>query len=463
MTMLTFDDMAQATGGQWVNRAEQDTVRVAHVCIDSRQARKASLFAAFVGEKVDGHDFVQAAKDQGAVAAMVSRQASVALPQLVVRDVAQALTDLAIWQRNRLAIRAFGITGSNGKTTVKTLLTAMLNESGTTFANAGNQNNELGVPLSVLNVPEDAAYAVFEMGAGKLGDIEYLMGIAQPDIGLVNNVAAAHLERMGSKQGVADTKGAMYRCLGEQGVAVINSNDDYADYFEASAGNRTILRFGLEPTPDALPDVYADRITIQPESSLFRLVVGDAEMMIDLPLPGRHNIANAVAAAAMAHAADVAPDCMLRGLNGAPKVAGRQVSIMLSNGARIIDDTYNANPASMRAAIMRLTHESGRRILVMGDMGELGDEAVSMHADVGAFAQQCGLEMLWVVGSLSRHAAEAFGKQAKCFEDAETLSAQLAGLLESGDVCLVKGSRSSRMERVVHAVSQGIGEMNDVV
>lgn len=462
MTLLTFNDMAQATGGQWVNRPEHDELRIAHVCLDSRQVRQASLFVAFVGAQVDGHDFVQAAFEQGAAAAMVSRAMPVPLPQLVVRDVTQALTEMAVWQRNRLNIRAFGITGSNGKTTVKTLLTAILNESNTAFANAGNQNNELGVPLSVLNVPEDAKYAVFEMGAGKPGDIEYLMDIAQPNIGLVNNIAAAHLERMGSKQGVADTKSAMYRCLAEDGVAVINVDDEYVDYFESTAGSRRIIRFGLEPTPEAMPDVYADQISLHSDASSFRLVAGDAEMMVNLPLPGRHNIANAVAAAAMAYSANVAPECMIHGLNGAPKVAGRQVSLMLSNGARIIDDTYNANPASMRAAIMRLTHESGRRILVMGDMGELGDNAVSLHADVGAFAQQCGLEALWTVGLLSKHAADAFGKQARCFDSAEILSAQLAGILESGDVCLVKGSRSSRMERVVHAVSQGIGVMNDV-
>jgi len=267
------------------------------------------------------------------------------------------------------------ITGSNGKTSVKSLIVSILQRAGVTYFNPGNRNNEIGLPLTVIDAPDDADFAVYEMGAGQPGDIAYLTGIVAPDVALVNNVAAAHLERMGSLLGVAETKGAVYDALPASGTAVINADDAFAEYFAERVADRRILRFGLEASADVTVRVGAD-------------VAPQGEVPVELHLPGRHNVLNALAAASLALACDVSLAMIAEGLAAAQPVAGRQIAHTLGNGAVLIDDSYNANPGSLAAAIDALAAAGGEAWLVLGDMRELGADAEALHADAGRRARR---------------------------------------------------------------------------
>lgn len=424
---------------------------IAGVGNDTRLLRPGMLYVALRGEHLDGHAFLAQARQAGASAALVAQaDAAIALPQLIVADPLLALAELARRYRSRMPARVVGITGSNGKTTVKTLTASILSRVGSCHANPGNRNNEIGLPLAVLDMQPAHAYAVFEMGAGKPGDIAYLAAIAQPHVGLVNNVAAAHLERMGSLDGVAETKGALYEALPADGVAIINADDTYADMFARKVSARRILRYRL----DAEADVSAHVLSVG-EQCRFRLVAPCGEGEIVLPLPGRHNIANAVAAAAVACALDVPFDAIRDGLASTTGVAGRLRLMRQPAGYSLIDDTYNANPASVAAAIRTLVSLPGEPWLVLGDMAELGPEAEALHAQIGALARDADVRRLFTLGELSRAASTAFGSGARHFTQREELVAELRRVLEPGVVCLIKGSRSAGMERVLAALGAG--------
>jgi UDP-N-acetylmuramoyl-tripeptide--D-alanyl-D-alanine ligase len=418
------------------------------VFIDSRAPQPGALFVAIHGEHFDGHDYVAAARQAGAAAALVARPVAVDLPQVIVADTTLALGDLASAVRASRRARVIGITGSNGKTTVKSLLASILALHGKTHVNPGNLNNEIGLPLSVLALPEDAEYAVLEMGAGKPGDIAYLAAIARPEIGLVNNIAPAHLERMGSLEGIAETKGAIYAGLPPHGAAVINADDAFAPLFAKLAGTRRLIRFGLH----ADADVRAEIIALRPQQSAFTLILPGARCDIALPLPGRHNVMNALAAAALAHSLDVPLATIRRGLDSAPPVKGRLQRYTMNGGWTLIDDTYNANPGSTAAAITALTDERGEAWLVLGDMRELGAEAAQLHAEVGDLARTSGIARLYAVGTLSAEAAKAFGDGARHFADQAALIDALRTDIHGGVSVLVKGSRGSAMEHVVEAL-----------
>jgi UDP-N-acetylmuramoyl-tripeptide--D-alanyl-D-alanine ligase len=340
--------------------------------------------------------------------------------------------------------RVVGITGSNGKTTVKNLTAAILAQVGSCHANPGNRNNEVGLPLAVLDLEPGHRYAVFEMGAGKPGDIAYLAAIAQPHVGLVNNVGPAHLERLGSLEGVATTKGAVYEALPADGVAVINADDAFATAFERRVSAGRILRYGI----DAPAQVGAQVLSIG-EQCRFRLTVPGAEGEVVLPMVGRHNIANALAAAAIASALEVPFAAIRAGLEATSTVAGRLRLLRQPAGYALIDDTYNANPASVGAAIDTVVSLPGEPWLVLGDMGELGPQAEALHAQLGAQARAAGIARLFTVGALSHAASAAFGAGAVHFERMPELVEALRAALEPGVVCLVKGSRSAGMERVL--------------
>lgn len=450
MLNLTLEAVARAVGGQ--RRGDDAAVR--SVSIDTRTLEAGALFVALRGERHDGHALLAQARAAGAVAALVERFVDDALPQVLVADTERALGDLAAAVRAQRTACAVGITGSNGKTTVKTLTAAILARHGRTHVNAGNYNNEIGLPLSVLAMPADTEYAVLEMGAGKPGDIAYLARIAQPRVGLVNNVAAAHLERMGSLDGVAQTKGALIEALPADGVAVVNLDDAFADRFVALAGSRRVLRFGLGADADV--SAHFGNGT----DSRFTLVTPRGRIDVDLPLPGRHNVLNALAAASLALAAapDIALDALRDGLENAPPVAGRLAGRAHASGAWIYDDSYNANPGSFAAAIATLAAWPGPRVLVMGDMKELGAEAEALHARVGELARASGIEQLHAVGALSAAAVAAFGPGAVHHADQHALTAAVRAELAPGVGVLIKGSRSSAMDRVVAALFATDGE-----
>jgi UDP-N-acetylmuramoyl-tripeptide--D-alanyl-D-alanine ligase len=460
MRVLRLSQIAGMAGG----RLHGEDVVVDALATDTRTLPAAgnALFIALKGERFDGHDHVAVAAQAGVAAALVSRQLDVAagdgpLPQVVVADTERALAAFAAAMQRERSAKVIAITGSNGKTSVKTLLLSILQRVGSTYANPGNRNNEIGLPLAVLDAPDDAQFAIYEMGAGKPGDIAYLTAIARPDVALVNNIAPAHLERMGSLLGVAETKGAIYDALTTNGVAAINADDAFAPFFAEKSHGRRLIRFGLDSTAD----VTARDVETGTDGSRFILVTPQGEAQVQLAMPGRHNVLNALAAASLALGAGAGLDAIRAGLEAAHAVAGRMVSYRLGNGAVLIDDSYNANPGSVHAAIETLAvacaTAGGQAWLVLGDMRELGADAEALHFEAGRRAKNAGVARLYTLGPLSAHATSAFGDGARHFEShaalVDALRADLAGSgAQSGARVLVKGSRGSAMDRIVAAL-----------
>ncbi len=427
----------------------------------------AALFVALKGDNFDGHDHVAEAMAAGARAALVSREIDLPLPQVIVADTQRALAAFAAAVQRTRETRVAAITGSNGKTSVKTLLLAILQRASIlgeqgAYANPGNRNNEIGLPLAVLDAPEHAQFAIYEMGAGKPGDIAYLTAVVRPHVALVNNIAPAHLERMGSLLGVADTKAAIYDALPADGVAVINADDAFAPYFAERAHGRRLIRFGL----DASADISAAQIESDADGSRFVLVTPEGTVDVALAMPGRHNVRNALAAAAMALALGASLEAISDGLAAARPVSGRLVRHPLPNGAQLVDDSYNANPGSLNAAIELLLASAaqGGAWLVLGDMRELGDDAQSLHAEAGRRAKAAGVAKLFALGPLSEAATQAFGAGARHFDThaalVDALKHDLAAIAadESAPTVLVKGSRGSAMDKVVIALLPAAGE-----
>ncbi|WOS40206.1 UDP-N-acetylmuramoyl-tripeptide--D-alanyl-D-alanine ligase [Xanthomonas rydalmerensis] len=474
-----------------------DDVAIDAISHDTRSLAAGSLYVALRGERFDGHAFAADAAARGASALLVERvQPQIELPQIVAADTQLALARIAAGMQRGRATRVAAITGSNGKTSVKALLLAILQhacriDGGSVYANPGNRNNEIGLPLAVIEAPDDADYAIYEMGAGKPGDIAYLADIAPPQVSLVNNIAAAHLERMGSLLGVAQTKGAIYTALRADGTAVVNADDAFGLWFEQrlpmGEARPQVLRFGLQPGAE----VGAAQIRMAADRTQFVLTTPRGDVEATLPLPGRHNLQNALAAAALALALDVAPARIAAGLAQVQPVPGRQITHTLPNGAVLIDDSYNANPGSLAAAIDALAAAGGERWLVLGDMRELGAGAEALHASGGRRARDAGLTRLYALGPLSAHAAQAFGENGRVFDSHAALIealqrdlAAVAGTREQQDqeqevkhmhentgapsvgapsrdlgpgsrvpaTLLVKGSRGSAMDTVVRAL-----------
>ncbi|MCW0455242.1 UDP-N-acetylmuramoyl-tripeptide--D-alanyl-D-alanine ligase [Xanthomonas sacchari] len=421
-----------------------DDVAIDAISHDTRSLAAGSLYVALRGERFDGHAFVADAAARGASALLVERvQPQIELPQIVVADTELALARIAAGMQRGRATRVAAITGSNGKTSVKALLLAILQhacriDGGSVYANPGNRNNEIGLPLAVIEAPDDADYAIYEMGAGKPGDIAYLTDIAPPQVSLVNNIAAAHLERMGSLLGVAQTKGAIYTALPADGTAVINADDAFGLWFEqrlaTGEARPQVLRFGLQPGAE----VGAAQIRMAADRTQFVLTTPRGDVEATLPLPGRHNLQNALAAAALALALDVAPARIAAGLAQVQPVPGRQITHTLPNGAVLIDDSYNANPGSLAAAIDALAAAGGERWLVLGDMRELGAGAEALHASGGRRARDAGLTRLYALGPLSAHAAQAFGENGRVFDSHAALIEAL-----QRDLAAVAGNRES--------------------
>ena len=467
MKPVALSRIAQWTGGRLLDvdgaRDDAHDVLIDSIATDTRTLDasdgRAALFVALKGERFDAHEHVVDAVDAGARAVLVARQVEVAVPQVVVADTERALAAFAAALQHSRGGKVVAITGSNGKTSVKTLLLSILQRAaalagGVAYANPGNRNNEIGLPLAVLDAPEDALYAIYEMGAGKPGDIAYLTAIARPDVALVNNIAPAHLERMGSLLGVADTKGAIYDALPSGGVAVINADDAFAPYFAERAHGRRLIRFGLEATAD----LTARALDADGEGTRFVLVSPAGECDITLALPGRHNVLNALAAASLALGAGASLDAIREGLEAARSVAGRLATHRLASGATLIDDSYNANPGSLNAAIDTLAAAGGSNWLVLGDMRELGVDAEALHAEAGRRAKAAGITRLFTLGPLSAATAQAFGAGAQHFETHDALASALRDALTADVRVLVKGSRGSAMDKVVRALLPPTGD-----
>ncbi|MBK8533911.1 MAG: UDP-N-acetylmuramoyl-tripeptide--D-alanyl-D-alanine ligase [Candidatus Competibacteraceae bacterium] len=426
------------------------------VGIDSRTLPTGALFVALTGPNFDGHNFVAAARQRGAVAALVSREVADPLPQLRVADTRLALGQLAAAWRSHFTGPLIALTGSNGKTTLKEMIAAILRVRGATLATEGNLNNDLGVPLTLLRLGAEHRYAVIEMGANHHGEIAYLTGLTQPDVAIINNAGPCHLDGFGDVPGVARGKGEIFRGLGSGGVAIINHDDGYADYWTGLNPGRRIVSFGLDQ-----PATVSGQL-LDPASNRFRLIAPGGEIDITLPLPGRHNVRNALAAAAAALTVGATLADIRQGLETLRDVGGRMQRLHGRYGGAVIHDAYNANPASLAAALATVGAEPGRKWLVLGDMLELGPTADDLHAQAGREAQIAGFERLYALGEHSRAAAAAFAEGGDHYADVDRLITALSHDVQSTypSVVLIKGSRGSRMERVVAAL---VGTADPVV
>ncbi len=402
------------------------------------------------GERFDGHAFVAGAAGRGAAGAIVEKASDAALPQVVVRDAQAALTALAAAWRAKSRALVLGVGGSNGKTTTKELLAAILSGAGPTLATRGNLNNHIGVPLTLLRLEPAHRYAVVEMGANHPGEIAALAALAKPAIALVTNAGDEHLEGFGDLAGVAHAEGEMFAALAADGTAVINADDPFCELWQTMAprGAR-ILRFAIEAPADVRALAIQGRIESGAFATSFTLAIGAEQARVKLPLAGRHNVLNALGAAAAAHAAGVALPLIAAGLERMRPVAGRLQLKPGLRGSWLIDDSYNANPSSVRAGIDVLCALPGEHWLVLGEMAELGNETVASHAGVGDYARRAGITRLFAMGAATRHAVDSFGARAGWYDDAAQLSEALAASLEPGVTALVKGSRVNRLERVV--------------
>jgi len=417
------------------------------VSTDTRTLARGNLFVALVGPHFDGHGFVSEAAGKGAIGALVSRDLEADIAVVQVADTRLGLGQLAAYWRRQFQIPVIAVTGSNGKTTVKNMIAAILNVVGPTLATQGNLNNDIGVPLTLLCLRQGDRHAVIEMGMNHPGEIDYLTKLARPTIALINNAAAAHLAGLGSVEAVARAKGEIYAGLAADGIAVINADDAYADLWRELAAPHRVITFGLDQPADVSAEFQLDA-----GGSTIHLKTPHGGISMRLSLLGRHNVMNALAASSASLAAGVSLTDIQAGLEKLRSVTGRLEVKRGLNGARVLDDTYNANPGSLAAGVEVLKAASGERVLVLGDMGELGDAARDIHRRVGLLAKSLGIDQLYAVGELTQEAVEAFGKGAQHFTSHEALIENLRACLHAGMTVLVKGSRLMKMERVVAGI-----------
>ena len=449
----TLADFAQACGGRLYGTDRAYT----GVSSDTRSLGQGELFVALRGPRFNGNEFVSTALSAGAAGALVDAEQPVALTQIVVADTQVALESAAQNWRAQYTIPVVGVAGSNGKTTAKEMTATILAQAGSCLATRGNLNNHIGVPLTLLRIEAAHRFAVIEMGANHAGDVAALVKVARPTIGMITNAGAEHLEGFGSLEGVARAEGEMVEGLTRDATAVINADDEFADLWRGMTPAR-VLTFGLShPADFSASDV---RTTIGPEGFLtqFRLSSPLGSASIELHTGGRHNVANALAAAAAAAASGARLEHIVAGLAAVRPVPGRLQFKKAVSGAWIIDDSYNANPSSMRAGIEVLAELDGSKWLVVGDMAELGEFADASHTEIGAFAREHGVERLYATGKLAALAVESFGSGAQWFPDTEGLAralVQALGAAASNVRMLIKGSRVNRLERVVDALTHG--------
>ncbi|MCQ3002296.1 UDP-N-acetylmuramoyl-tripeptide--D-alanyl-D-alanine ligase [Pseudomonas syringae] len=421
------------------------------VSIDSRAIKSGQLFVALTGPRFDGHDYLEQVAAKGAVGALVEREIpDAALPQLVVLDTRKALAQLGALNRNAFVDRPVAaITGSSGKTTVKEMLASVMRTRGPILATRGNLNNELGVPLTLLELAPEYSAAVIEMGASRVGEIAFTVSLTKPHVALITNAGTAHVGEFGGPDKIVEAKGEILEGLDSFGVAVLNKEDKAFPIWAARAGDRRIVSFAIA---DQSADFHAQELSLDARGCpgfMLNSPLGSAA--VQLNLLGTHNVANALAAAAAGHAMGVDLNGIVAGLNAVQPVKGRTVAQLGLNGVRVIDDTYNANPSSINAAVDILTGFSGRTVLVLGDIGELGDWAEQGHRDVGAYASG-KVSALYAVGPLMAHAVSAFGEHARHFANQTDLIAALGAEQDPQTTILIKGSRSAAMENVVAAL-----------
>ncbi len=454
---MMIQEAVQALHAEWNGK----DVLFTGVSTDSRTIRQGDLFIALSGENFDGNKFVAGAEEKGAVAAMIRRHAdnnaaSASLPLMQVKDTRLGLGQLAAYWRTRFTMPVVGVTGSNGKTTVKEMIASILRQAtpsdepnadsafSRVLATEGNLNNDIGVPQMLLRLREQHQYAVIEMGMNHVGEISYLTQLTKPGVAVITNAGAAHIEGLGSVETVAQAKGEIFEGLDQQGTAVINADDVHAPLWRQLAGTRRIVDFGLSSAAQ-----ISAQYEMSADISKMNLTLPTGIVPVNLHTPGVHNIKNALAAAAVAVAMDIDKETIVAGLEAFKGVQGRMQKKHGLQDATLIDDTYNANPESVRAALAFMAATEGRKIFVLGDMGELGQAAVDLHRAIGLEAQHAGLYRLLALGELSAHTVEAFGAGGQHFNTIDGLLDEIEHLLAADVTLFVKGSRFMQMERVI--------------
>lgn len=459
--MMMVQETAQILHADWSG----PDVHFNGVSTDSRTLKQGDLFVALIGDRFDGGKFISNAKEKGAVAAMLQQNSkhehlSVDFPLIRVKDTRLGLGELAAYWRNRFSIPVIGITGSNGKTTTKEMIAAILRVAASSdtaikepaecvLATEGNLNNDIGVPQMLLRLRQQHQYAVIEMGMNHVGEIAYLTQLARPNIAVITNAGTAHIEGLGSVEAVARAKAEIFIGLDQSGTAIFNADDPYASLWRECVGAREIIDFGLTENARINAVFQLDRL-----ANKIQLKFPDGSVEVKLQAPGVHNIYNALAAAAVAWTLGIRKEWIAAGLECFQCVQGRLQKKCGLHHALLIDDTYNANPESVRAALAVLAAAEGKKILVLGDMGELGKLAIDLHRTIGRDARKAGLDHLFTLGELSAYAAEEFGQGARHFNSIDELLNVTKSLLADDVTLLVKGSRFMQMERVVKQLEQ---------
>jgi UDP-N-acetylmuramoyl-tripeptide--D-alanyl-D-alanine ligase len=448
MIRVTLSQLAGILGGE----LKGNDLSLDAVTTDTRKLTPGCLFVALKGERFDAHDFAEQAKEGGAGALLVSRPLAIDLPQVIVKDTRLAFGELAAWVRAQVPARVVALTGSSGKTSVKEMTAAILSQCGNTLYTAGNLNNDIGVPMTLLRLTQDDDYAVIELGANHQGEIAWTVGLTRPEAALVNNLAAAHLEGFGSLAGVAKAKGEIFTGLPENGIAIMNAdNNDWLNW-QSIIGDRKVWRFSPNATNS---DFTATNVHVTSHGTEFLLQTPGGSIEVLLPLPGRHNIANALAAAALSMAVGATLEAIKTGLANLKAVPGRLFPVQLAENQLLLDDSYNANVGSMTAAVQVLSEMPGYRVLVVGDMAELGAESEACHVQVGEAAKTAGIDCVLSSGKLSKAISDASGV-GEHFADKPALIARLQALIAEQPIItiLVKGSRSAAMEEVARALQE---------
>ena len=432
------------------------------VSTDTRTLQPGQLFFALHGENFDAAIFVAEAERRGAAGAVVEQRQSCDLAQVEVSDARRALGQWGKSWRARFSISVIAVTGSNGKTTVKEMIASILaqelGDRAELLVTEGNLNNEIGLPLTVLKLCDRHRIAVLEMGASHPKEIAYLADIAAPGIGVVTNAGVAHLEGFGSEEAVAAAKGELFESLSAGGIAIINRDDRFFETWRRLAGEATVYSFGLDDAADFRASDIQETVAGEQSELKFDIRSGDDTVQVRLPMAGAHNVRNALAATAAARAAGASWDAVGRGLAAMDNVSGRLRAVPGSGGATIYDDSYNANPGSVGAAIDFLAAHTGQTWLVLGDMAELGPESLQLHREIGAEARKKGVSRLFCVGEQSRAVAEGFGKEARWFTDIQSLADTIMAMPKDGVTILMKGSRCMGLEKLVAILQHGSGK-----
>ncbi len=445
---MMLSEIAERVHGKQVG----EDIAITSACIDTRSIKPGQLYVAIKGHQFDGNNFVQQAQQAGAIAAVVHPGITTALPHIIVDDTRVALAELAGAWRQNTAVSVIGVTGSNGKTTVKEMAAAILGRQHHVLFTQGNLNNDIGVPLTLLRLNKQHQYAVIEMGANHPGEIAYNSRYVKADVVILNNAGAAHIEGFGSLDGVAKAKGEIIETLKQDGCAVLNRDDIYFDYWQAIAGNRKVLSFGLSEQADVSAKTIETVVCDNEFITTFEIVTPQDTQPCELKLAGRHNVINALAATAACLALNIDLTQIIQGLANVKPVTGRLQPLIGRLGNIIIDDSYNANAASLKVGLAVLGECKGQSWLVLGAFGELGHDSLKIHQEIGELIKASGVIRLLAMGTDAQNTVHAFGDGATFFDHQDDLISALKQELKGDETILIKGSRSQRMENVAAAL-----------